>query len=253
MQTLLEFIELADIVQLEKATNLLEFNMGNILNRAHNRLNPVKDFATQSGENGQVELKDDFIEKVDEAMKRLQAARTGLGLVNKLKDPGQRAAHKSRIMKNLNLLRMIVLHMEQELAKNEPKPEETSLDQREPVGNGVQPEPYMGGTEGMREDIDPKLVKAVKDLRVARKELEKNPFGKSKKKSKKSVKNDVSGEKVVTEAHTVKFYHTDKEGKETLKATKKFKNREQASEARHKWDEKGEGHHAEQRNWTDED
>lgn len=186
MKVLLEFLELSDMIMLEKATNLLEFNLSSIMNRAHNRMNPVKDFAMKPDENGTQTVPDDIVDKIDEAMKRLQAARTGLGLANKLKDPDQRNMHKSRIMKNLNLLRMIVLHIEQELGKGEPEPTNTPVQDREPVGNGPKPEPYMGGTTGMREEIDPKLVKAVDDFKHAKKELEKNPFGGKTKKAKKT-------------------------------------------------------------------
>lgn len=186
MQTLLEFLELDDMVQLEKTANLLEFDLSSILSRAHNRINPVKNFPQKPeeewGREGGVQHKvpNDIAAKMEEALKRLQAARTGLGLANKLKDYTERRAHKSRILKNLNLLRLIIQHVEEELAKGEKKPDNTPVAQREPVGNENNAEPYMGGTEGFKESVNPELVKAVKDFKHAQKEVEKIPFKKSK-------------------------------------------------------------------------
>jgi hypothetical protein len=44
----------------------------------------------------------------DEAVKRLEAARRGLGLVNKLPPGDERKANRSRIMGNLNRIRALV-------------------------------------------------------------------------------------------------------------------------------------------------
>ena len=189
MKTLLEFLELGDMVELQRAADLLERDLSAVLNRAHNMNNPVSKFPqTQNDQWGreggnQHTVPNDMDAKLDQAIKRLGAARTGLGLTNKLKDPAQRQQNKSRIMKNLNLLRLIVQHVEEELGKSEQKPINTPGDQREPVG--AQAEPYMGGTAGMGESIDPKLVDAVKNFKHAQKEVEKNPFGGKKKKAKK--------------------------------------------------------------------
>lgn len=44
----------------------------------------------------------------DEAIKRLAAAKQGLGLANRLKDPNEKKEHASRILGNLNRLRALV-------------------------------------------------------------------------------------------------------------------------------------------------
>lgn len=54
----------------------------------------------------------------DEAIKRLQAARHGLGIANRLRNPEDQKKNKARIMKNLNLLRRLIQHMEQEMGSS---------------------------------------------------------------------------------------------------------------------------------------
>jgi len=49
------------------------------------------------------------------ALVKYNAAKQGLGISNKLKDPAQRAVHRSRIMANLNSLRALVRRIEKSL------------------------------------------------------------------------------------------------------------------------------------------
>lgn len=107
MQTLLEYMQIADYNDLERAANLLERDLSHVLSRQHNQANPVSRFPQE-----------ELNHKLGEAIKRLEAARTGLGLANKLKNPEDQRKNKSRIMKNLNLLRMIVQHITHELAQD---------------------------------------------------------------------------------------------------------------------------------------
>ncbi len=51
---------------------------------------------------------DDLMGMFDEASKRFEAARRGIGLTNKLPPGPERAQHRSRIMGNLNRLRALV-------------------------------------------------------------------------------------------------------------------------------------------------
>jgi hypothetical protein len=52
---------------------------------------------------------------LNDALVKYNAAKQGLGISNKLKDPAQRAVHRSRIMSNLNSLRALVRKIEQSL------------------------------------------------------------------------------------------------------------------------------------------
>lgn len=52
---------------------------------------------------------------LNDALVKYNAAKKGLGISNKLRDPAQRAVHRSRIMANLNSLRALVRRIEQSL------------------------------------------------------------------------------------------------------------------------------------------
>lgn len=52
---------------------------------------------------------------LNDALVKYNAAKKGLGISNKLKDPAQRAVHRSRIMANLNSLRALVRRIEKSL------------------------------------------------------------------------------------------------------------------------------------------
>jgi len=51
---------------------------------------------------------DEVYNTLSKATAQLEAAKRGLGLANKLKDPGQRAQNRSRIMGNLNRIRALI-------------------------------------------------------------------------------------------------------------------------------------------------
>jgi len=106
MKVLLEYLNIAKDIQLNEEFKLLERDLSNILNRTHNLNNPVSKFPT-----------DELNHKLETAIARLEAARKGLGLSNRLKNPEDQRKNKSRVMKNLNLLRMIVQQVTQQLAK----------------------------------------------------------------------------------------------------------------------------------------
>jgi len=52
---------------------------------------------------------------LNDALVKYNAAKKGLGITNKLKDPAQKAVHRSRIMANLNSLRALVRKIEKSL------------------------------------------------------------------------------------------------------------------------------------------
>lgn len=106
MQSLLEFIQLSEMNELKDITGLLEADLSSLISR--HKDNPVGKFSPEQDSN--------LDTKLEEAIKRLQAARHGLGIANRLRNPEDQKKNKSRIMKNLNLLRNIVQMVEKELA-----------------------------------------------------------------------------------------------------------------------------------------
>jgi hypothetical protein len=104
MQSLLEFIQLGEMIELAEISNLLEADLNSFL--AKHKEAPVTKFKEDAG----------LEQKFDEAIKRLQAARHGLGIANRLRNPEDQKKNKARIMKNLNLLRRLIQHMEQEMS-----------------------------------------------------------------------------------------------------------------------------------------
>jgi hypothetical protein len=50
----------------------------------------------------------DVFVQMAEVNKMMQAAKRGMGLTNKIKDPGKRAMHKSTVMSNMNRIRAAV-------------------------------------------------------------------------------------------------------------------------------------------------
>lgn len=169
MKALLEFVELAEVMDLEKQTNLIERDLSHII--AAHRDNPVTKFPEE-----------EINTKFEEALKRLQAARHGLGLANKLRNPEDRKKNKSRIMSNLNIIRLIVQQIEQQLTK-----------ENQAVLGNKEGFPHPDAGDFTNEDVEPKsktgikkeVKDVVKDEKVAQRELEKNPFNKNKKTTKK--------------------------------------------------------------------
>lgn len=68
---------------------------------------------------------DDVYNALFKAAEQLDAAKRGLGIANRLKDPGKRAMNRSRIMRNLNKIRGLInratkaLEAEKELVEGE--------------------------------------------------------------------------------------------------------------------------------------
>lgn len=54
------------------------------------------------------------MELYDEAIKRLEAAKRGLSIANRLRDPEEQKRHRSRIFSNLNRIRNIVNQLQRE-------------------------------------------------------------------------------------------------------------------------------------------
>lgn len=169
MKALLEMLQLADINDLEREADLLERDLSHVLNLPRNQENPVSKFPEE-----------ELNFKMEEAIKRLAAARTGLGLTNKLRNPEDKKKNRSRIMKNLNLLRLIVQDVEEKLGVEN----QAVLGNNGNNGNNVREDVEHSGKSGIKKD----LVKAVKDEGTAKKELGKNPFNKNKKVKAKKVK-----------------------------------------------------------------
>lgn len=64
-----------------------------------------------------LKLDDEIGKMLAVALKRYEAARMGLGIVGRLKDPEQKTKHRSRIMTNLNALRGLVGRVEKMLPR----------------------------------------------------------------------------------------------------------------------------------------
>lgn len=113
MERLLEYVEIAHDNELQRKFNLLEREYSRTLNLHQKQLdNKVLQFPVE-----------ELNHKLDIAAQRFDAAKKGLGLINKLYNknpsPEQRESkrvHRSRIMKNLNLLRMLLTDIIQQLS-----------------------------------------------------------------------------------------------------------------------------------------
>lgn len=152
METLLEFLEISANDDLRKRIELIERDLNMM---AHRR--------SQVDVLPQTDLDSTF----EIAFKRLDAANRAWGITNKLKNPEDRRVNRKRIAANLNILRSLVARLESALASENKRSAGIREDaQKQPVDN------YK------------KIVQAVKGEQVAKKELEKNPFGGKKKKKK---------------------------------------------------------------------
>jgi len=140
MSLLLEMLELGHMNVLEEQANLLERDLSGVI--ARSKAAPsVSSFNTS-----------DIEEKLAEAIKRLQAARMGLGLTNKLKNPEDRKKNRSRIMRNLNLLRSIVQGVEEQIESGE--------------GRGVDPNSNFGRMQKAAQDHDEEHNAVPRDARM---------------------------------------------------------------------------------------
>jgi hypothetical protein len=119
MQSLLEFIQIGEMIELKDITDLLEADLASII--ARHKDNPVANvtpdqISKHKSENPNNQNQSDVDAKLEIAIKRLQAARHGLGIANRLKNPEDQKKNKSRIMKNLNILRRLVQFVEEQLS-----------------------------------------------------------------------------------------------------------------------------------------
>jgi hypothetical protein len=149
MEVLREMLEVAKFNGLEEKAVLLERDLNTLL--ARHRDNPVTDLGSNN-----------LDVKFEEAMKRLNAAKSALAIVNKIgtqikqaQDPQKKEKlmnfkkqNVSRIMKNLNVLRLMVKHLGEELAK----------ENQATIGA-----PQVGSK--VHEGANPKLVFKKKDLK----------------------------------------------------------------------------------------
>ena len=61
-------------------------------------------------------VNDDLMDQLNEISQRFEAAKRGLGLVNKLSKGPSKTKHTSRIMGNMNRIRGMLRRVEQKLA-----------------------------------------------------------------------------------------------------------------------------------------
>lgn len=146
MKKLLEMMELSEMNEFDNQLKLIERDLGDIIQKHNNQ--GVAKFDSPNLE-----------AQLEEAIKRMQAARVGLSIVARkdkngksLVPPEKRKEHKSRIMSNLNIIRGIVSRIEKVLATGE--------------GRGVDPNSKFG-----------QMKQAATDGNVAGNEVQKNPFG----------------------------------------------------------------------------
>jgi hypothetical protein len=98
LKDLLETTNFADPLEIE-------------LNECYNRIITAKRLYQQSGIQESLD-EQNLPELLYQAEQQFIAARKGLGLTNKLKDPEQRKKHRSRVMKTLNRLRRQIAEIE---------------------------------------------------------------------------------------------------------------------------------------------
>jgi hypothetical protein len=199
MEVLREFLELAETNQLSESFLLLERDLATLLQK--HKDNSVTHFDSNS-------LDDQF----EQAVQRLEAARKALKIVNsltgkKVQDPQKKAQindfrkkNVSRIMKNLNVLRLLVQRLEDTLAKQNqavigaPQTGAVSEGVKSKVGkkkifdgkkkmklHQIKVKEDMEQVDTSKNGIKQEVRDAVKNTGSAKKELEKNPFDKNKK------------------------------------------------------------------------
>ena len=100
----------------EGEMNILEMSHEDMVDRA-NSLSEIKDSMLKEGliddHNGPLE------KQFDEVFQRLQAAKRGLGLANKLETPQERKFHKARVMGNMNKIRHMLYNIQKTLGLEE--------------------------------------------------------------------------------------------------------------------------------------
>jgi hypothetical protein len=106
MNTLLEFVELGVDTSLESEIKIYEDYLQELAVGLKGLLTEgVTDFPEDL----------DIDSKFEEAIKRLLAAKKGLGLANSLKDVSEKREHQRKVMANLNRLRNLVISIEKEM------------------------------------------------------------------------------------------------------------------------------------------